>query len=74
MNEITIEAFSGPGDLKNWPAFHLNWLQVRAVAGVVIFRSSATLYFANAELYEEALAKKVRARALSHTNPRILCN
>lgn len=32
--------------------------QVRKVPGVVIFRSSATLYFANAELYEGALAKK----------------
>ncbi|XP_029993861.1 solute carrier family 26 member 6 isoform X2 [Sphaeramia orbicularis] len=32
--------------------------QVQQVPGVVIFRSSATLYFANAEMYQEALARK----------------
>ncbi|XP_029912187.1 solute carrier family 26 member 6 [Myripristis murdjan] len=32
--------------------------QVRQVPGVVIFRSSATLYFANAEMYQDALAQK----------------
>uniref|UniRef100_A0A9J7YTW5 Solute carrier family 26 member 6, like 1 n=2 Tax=Cyprinus carpio TaxID=7962 RepID=A0A9J7YTW5_CYPCA len=34
-------------------------LQVREVPGITIFRSSATMYFANAELYLEALKKKV---------------
>ncbi|XP_062248253.1 solute carrier family 26 member 6-like [Platichthys flesus] len=32
--------------------------QVRQVQGILIFRSSATLYFANAELYQDALRKK----------------
>ncbi|KAM4610830.1 solute carrier family 26 member 6 [Polymixia lowei] len=32
--------------------------QVRQVPGLVIFRSSATLYFANAEMYQDALAEK----------------
>uniref|UniRef100_UPI003AB02DF8 solute carrier family 26 member 6 n=1 Tax=Centroberyx gerrardi TaxID=166262 RepID=UPI003AB02DF8 len=32
--------------------------QVRQVPGVLIFRSSATLYFANAEMYQDALAEK----------------
>ncbi|XP_073325630.1 solute carrier family 26 member 6 isoform X2 [Pagrus major] len=32
--------------------------QVRPVPGVLIFRSSATLYFANAEMYQDALGKK----------------
>ncbi|KAM6924622.1 solute carrier family 26 member 6 isoform 2-T2 [Xenentodon cancila] len=32
--------------------------QVKQVPGVLIFRSSATLYFANAEMYQEALGKK----------------
>lgn len=32
--------------------------QVKAVPGILIFRSSATLYFANAEMYQEALGKK----------------
>uniref|UniRef100_A0A8C2BCQ1 Solute carrier family 26 member 6, like n=1 Tax=Cyprinus carpio TaxID=7962 RepID=A0A8C2BCQ1_CYPCA len=33
--------------------------EVREVPGITIFRSSATMYFANAELYLEALKKKV---------------
>nr|BAD22608.1 solute carrier family 26 member 6 c [Anguilla japonica] len=32
--------------------------EVRAVSGITIFRSSATVYFANAELYLEALKEK----------------
>uniref|UniRef100_A0AAQ5XHX6 STAS domain-containing protein n=1 Tax=Amphiprion ocellaris TaxID=80972 RepID=A0AAQ5XHX6_AMPOC len=32
--------------------------QVRHVPGIVIFRSSATLYFANAEMYQDALGEK----------------
>ncbi|XP_069383440.1 solute carrier family 26 member 6-like [Paralichthys olivaceus] len=32
--------------------------QVRQVPKILIFRSSATLYFANAEMYEDALGKK----------------
>ncbi|KAM6983046.1 LOW QUALITY PROTEIN: solute carrier family 26 member 6 [Tautogolabrus adspersus] len=32
--------------------------QVRKVPGMLIFRSSATLYFANAEMYQEALGRK----------------
>lgn len=57
----------------NWPGFHLHWRQVRKVAGVVIFRSSATVYFANAELYEEALGKKVRACVHTHTHSSNFC-
>ncbi|XP_073707624.1 solute carrier family 26 member 6, like 1 [Garra rufa] len=33
-------------------------MEVREVPGITIFRSSATMYFANAELYLEALKKK----------------
>ncbi|KAI4823521.1 hypothetical protein KUCAC02_012104, partial [Chaenocephalus aceratus] len=32
--------------------------QVKRVPGILIFRSSATLYFANAEMYQEALGEK----------------
>ncbi|XP_042348506.1 LOW QUALITY PROTEIN: solute carrier family 26 member 6 [Plectropomus leopardus] len=32
--------------------------QVRQVPGILIFRSSATLYFANAEMYQETLGEK----------------
>uniref|UniRef100_A0A8C3ANX6 Solute carrier family 26 member 6 n=1 Tax=Cyclopterus lumpus TaxID=8103 RepID=A0A8C3ANX6_CYCLU len=32
--------------------------QVKQVPGILIFRSSATLYFANAEMYQEALGEK----------------
>uniref|UniRef100_A0A3Q3MUU0 Solute carrier family 26 member 6 n=1 Tax=Mastacembelus armatus TaxID=205130 RepID=A0A3Q3MUU0_9TELE len=32
--------------------------QVRQVPGILIFRCSATLYFANAEMYQDALAEK----------------
>ncbi|XP_075995107.1 solute carrier family 26 member 6 isoform X2 [Genypterus blacodes] len=32
--------------------------QVRQLPGLLIFRSSATLYFANAEMYQEALGEK----------------
>uniref|UniRef100_A0A6Q2ZBG7 STAS domain-containing protein n=1 Tax=Esox lucius TaxID=8010 RepID=A0A6Q2ZBG7_ESOLU len=35
--------------------------QVKEIPGIVIFRSSATLYFANAEMYQDALADKVRS-------------
>ncbi|KAM3618162.1 uncharacterized protein V6R79_016556 [Siganus canaliculatus] len=35
-----------------------DYSQVKEVPGIVIFRSSATLYFANAEMYESALARK----------------
>ncbi|XP_053280654.1 solute carrier family 26 member 6 [Pleuronectes platessa] len=34
--------------------------QVRQVQGILIFRSSATLYFANAEMYQDALGKKIQ--------------
>ncbi|XP_041654924.1 solute carrier family 26 member 6 isoform X2 [Cheilinus undulatus] len=33
--------------------------QVKEVPGILIFRSSATLYFANAEMYQEALGRKI---------------
>uniref|UniRef100_A0A674D3J2 Solute carrier family 26 member 6 n=1 Tax=Salmo trutta TaxID=8032 RepID=A0A674D3J2_SALTR len=39
-------------------------LTVNEIPGVVIFRSSATLYFANAEMYQDALAEKVRSQEL----------
>ncbi|XP_024915487.1 solute carrier family 26 member 6-like [Cynoglossus semilaevis] len=32
--------------------------QVKQVPGIVIFRSSATIYFANADMYQDALRKK----------------
>lgn len=35
-------------------------LQAKEVPGVKIFRSSATIYFANAELYSDSLKQKVR--------------
>ncbi|KAM8754074.1 solute carrier family 26 member 6 isoform 1-T2 [Acanthopagrus schlegelii] len=35
-----------------------DYSQVRPVPGILIFRSSATLYFANAEMYQESLGKK----------------
>uniref|UniRef100_A0AAZ3P4R6 STAS domain-containing protein n=1 Tax=Oncorhynchus tshawytscha TaxID=74940 RepID=A0AAZ3P4R6_ONCTS len=35
-----------------------NYNQVNEIPGVVIFHSSATLYFANAEMYQDALAEK----------------
>nr|XP_046253622.1 solute carrier family 26 member 6 isoform X2 [Scatophagus argus] len=35
-----------------------DYTQVRQVPGILIFRSSATLYFANAEMYQNALGKK----------------
>uniref|UniRef100_A0A8C4DGB5 Solute carrier family 26 member 6 n=1 Tax=Dicentrarchus labrax TaxID=13489 RepID=A0A8C4DGB5_DICLA len=34
------------------------YIAVRQVPGILIFHSSATLYFANAEMYQDALAKK----------------
>lgn len=34
--------------------------QAREVPGVKVFRSSATVYFANAELYSDTLKQKVR--------------
>lgn len=34
-------------------------LQVKEIPGIMIFRSSATLYFANAEMYIDALYEKV---------------
>lgn len=33
--------------------------QAREVPGVKVFRSSATMYFANAELYSDALKQRV---------------
>uniref|UniRef100_A0A672P5D1 Solute carrier family 26 member 6-like n=1 Tax=Sinocyclocheilus grahami TaxID=75366 RepID=A0A672P5D1_SINGR len=44
--------------------------EVREVQGITIFHSSATMYFANAELYLEALKKKVNIFYLNlyHTN------
>ncbi|XP_034551142.1 solute carrier family 26 member 6 [Notolabrus celidotus] len=35
-----------------------DYTQVKAVPGILIFRSSATLYFANAEMYQETLGRK----------------
>lgn len=34
--------------------------QAKEVPGVKVFRSSATMYFANAELYSDSLKQKVR--------------
>lgn len=41
----------------------LSHAQAREVPGVKIFRSSATIYFANAELYSDTLKQKVRLRS-----------
>uniref|UniRef100_A0A671YRD1 Solute carrier family 26 member 6 n=1 Tax=Sparus aurata TaxID=8175 RepID=A0A671YRD1_SPAAU len=46
--------------------------QVRPVPGILIFRSSATLYFANAEMYQESLGKKVRTHTHTHTHTHLL--
>lgn len=35
-----------------------DYCRVKQVPGILIFRSSATLYFANAEMYQDALRKK----------------
>ncbi|XP_047235966.1 solute carrier family 26 member 6 isoform X2 [Girardinichthys multiradiatus] len=35
-----------------------DYTQAKQVPGILIFRSSATLYFANAEMYQEALGEK----------------
>lgn len=40
--------------------------QVQEVPGITIFRSSATVYFANAELYLEALKEKVETIISGH--------
>lgn len=39
--------------------FHNISLQAREIPGIKIFRSSATIYYANAEMYLEALQEKV---------------
>ncbi len=44
--------------MYNVSAF-LTHLQVQEIPGIMIFRSSATLYFANAEMYIDALYEKV---------------
>uniref|UniRef100_A0A7N8YMF3 Solute carrier family 26 member 6, like 1 n=1 Tax=Mastacembelus armatus TaxID=205130 RepID=A0A7N8YMF3_9TELE len=50
-----IEAQRGKTMIERCSSFG----QVREIPGITIFRSSATLYFANAELYLEALKEKV---------------
>lgn len=43
-------------------------LQVKEIPDIMIFRSSATLYFANAEMYIDALYEKVDiCNIYSHT-------
>lgn len=39
-------------------------LQVKEIPGIMIFRSSATLYFANAEMYIDALYEKVDVQTI----------
>uniref|UniRef100_A0A669F995 SLC26A/SulP transporter domain-containing protein n=1 Tax=Oreochromis niloticus TaxID=8128 RepID=A0A669F995_ORENI len=51
--------------------FTINY--VRQVPGILIFRSSATLYFANAEMYQDALNSKVRTH-ISLTETSLLLN
>uniref|UniRef100_A0A3Q4N9S9 Solute carrier family 26 member 6 n=1 Tax=Neolamprologus brichardi TaxID=32507 RepID=A0A3Q4N9S9_NEOBR len=41
--------------------------QVQNMPGILIFRSSATLYFANAEMYQEALNSKHTTATHTHT-------
>uniref|UniRef100_A0A7N6B9I6 STAS domain-containing protein n=1 Tax=Anabas testudineus TaxID=64144 RepID=A0A7N6B9I6_ANATE len=46
-----------------------DYTQVKQVPGIFIFRSSATIYFANAEMYQDALGKKVKTQTYAlHTN------
>lgn len=40
--------------------------QTREIPGITIFRSSSTVYFANAELYLEALKEKVCFESFLH--------
>lgn len=49
-----------PGAQRAQPPPTLTHPQAREVPGVKIFRSSATMYFANAELYSDALKQRVR--------------
>ncbi|XP_061536378.1 solute carrier family 26 member 6 [Phycodurus eques] len=55
-----LPTYSRLGQVPNtevyWPLEDTN--HVREVPGILIFRSSATLYFANAEMYQDALGKK----------------
>ncbi|XP_061636615.1 solute carrier family 26 member 6 isoform X3 [Phyllopteryx taeniolatus] len=55
-----LPKYSRLGQVPNtevyWPLEDTN--HVREVPGILIFRSSATLYFANAEMYQDALGKK----------------
>ncbi|XP_037101711.1 solute carrier family 26 member 6-like isoform X2 [Syngnathus acus] len=45
-----------PNTETYWPVE--DYTHVREVPGILIFKSSATLYFANAEMYQDALSKK----------------
>ncbi|KAJ4934257.1 hypothetical protein JOQ06_007057 [Pogonophryne albipinna] len=46
-------------DMLIWDsATNILHFRVKRVPGILIFRSSATLYFANAEMYQEALGEK----------------
>lgn len=48
-----------------WSIHNLFCLQAKEIPGIKIFRSSTTIYYTNAEMYMEALQKKV------HVCPRI---
>lgn len=56
---ILGEGGKGSRGLHSWGSTLPICLQAQEVPGVKIFRSSSTLYFANVELYAEALKKKV---------------
>ncbi|XP_049608973.1 solute carrier family 26 member 6 [Syngnathus scovelli] len=55
-----LPTYSKLGQVPNtetyWPLE--DYTHVREVPGILIFKSSATLYFANAEMYQDALSKK----------------
>uniref|UniRef100_A0A672FVE6 STAS domain-containing protein n=1 Tax=Salarias fasciatus TaxID=181472 RepID=A0A672FVE6_SALFA len=52
-----------------------DYTQVRQVPGILIFRSSATLYFANAEMYQDALGEKVKTVTQAQpSNSSTLCS
>lgn len=55
------EAGEGSRGLSPWGSTFPICPQAQEIPGVKIFRSSSTLYFANVEMYAEALKKKVGA-------------
>lgn len=55
-----LPKYSALGQVPNTDVYRPleDYNQVKQVPGILIFRSSATLYFANAEMYQDALGEK----------------